>query len=160
MVISSRTACGLGRIGGDFWKVLKDSRGNVRYSLAGRYPESYWGQLNLNYCIPYILGKGRDGPLPTVRSEAFREGVQDLEARVFIEKAIVMRDRRTKIGEDLARRCRAMLDERIFMVNRAGGVRKDLRSGIATGPTLAADWEQKRQTLFRTAAEVAAKLGP
>ncbi len=155
----SRTACGLGRIGGDFWTVLKDSRGNARYSLAGRYPESYWGQLNLNYCIPHILAKGRDGPLPTVRSEAFREGVQDLEARVFIEKAIVMRDRRTKIGEDLARRCREMLDERIFMVNRAGGVRQDLQTGITTGPTIAPDWEQKRQTLFRTAAEVAAKLG-
>ncbi|MGQ9662301.1 MAG: glycoside hydrolase domain-containing protein [Kiritimatiellia bacterium] len=63
---------GLGRLGADFWNVLRDERGRPRGSLAGRYPESYWGQLNLNYGIPYLLGRGREGPVATIRSEAFR----------------------------------------------------------------------------------------
>ena len=74
---------GLGRIGADFWPVLKDSRGRVRGTLAGRYPETAWGQLNLNNCTPYILGKGKTGPLATVRSEAFREALQELETRIY-----------------------------------------------------------------------------
>jgi len=155
----TRTARGLGRIGGDFWKVVKDSRGRVRGTLAGYYPESYWGQLNLNYCIPHILGKGRDGAVPTVRSEAFREGIQEVEARTFIEKAIVLEDRRAKVGEDLAKRCRALLDDRIRMANRGGGARKDHRQGKLIGPTVPPDWQGKDEQLFQLAGEVAKKLG-
>jgi len=106
----TRTARGLGRIGGDFWKVVKDGRGRLRATLAGYYPESYWGQLNLNYCVSHILGKGKKGPLPTVRSEAFRENVQEVEARVFIERAIVNKDTGAKVGGELAGRCREALD--------------------------------------------------
>ena len=154
----SRTARGLGRIGADFWKVVKDRRGRLVATLAGIYPESYWGQLNLNYCIPHILGKGKTGPLATVRSEAFREGIQEAEARVFIEKAIVLKDRRAKVGEELAKRCRAMLDDRIRMVNRAGQPRKD-QTGIKPLKGLPANWRQSGEKLFRMAAEVAARLG-
>ena len=60
--------------------MVKDRRGRLIGTLAGRYPEAAWGQLNLNFCIPYVLGKGREGPVATVRSEAFREGIQELEA--------------------------------------------------------------------------------
>ncbi|KKM61133.1 hypothetical protein LCGC14_1534760, partial [marine sediment metagenome] len=155
---TTRTACGLGRIGADCWKVLKDRPRRPPTSLAGRYPESYWGQLNLNYCIPHILGKGRDGPVPTVRSEAFREGIQEVEARVFIEKAIVDKAANAKLGPELAKRCRDMLDDRIRMANRGGGARKDHRQGKMVGPTVPPDWPAKSELLFRTAAEVAAKL--
>jgi hypothetical protein len=155
----SRTACGLGRIGGDFWIVLKDSRGRRRYSLPGRYPESYWGQLNLNYCIPHILGRGERGPLPTVRSEAFREGIQEVEARVFIERALLDKARRARLGDDLAGRCRTFLDERIRMVNRAGKPRKDQVSRLPHGVgRLDPDWRKKGEMLFEFAAEVAKRL--
>ena len=50
------------------------SQGSRTSTLAGRYPESYWGQLNLNFCISYLLGRGPRGALPTVRSEALRLG--------------------------------------------------------------------------------------
>ncbi len=158
---TTRTARGLGRIGGDFWIVMKDHRGRLRSTLAGRYPESYWGQLNLNYCIPHILGKGKTGPLATVRSEAFREGIQEVEARVFIEKAIVIKANRARVGEALAKRCRAFLDERIRMVNVAGGPRKDqVSSGGKFGAgRLPPDWKQRNAALFELAAEVAKKMG-
>jgi len=157
----SRTARGLGRIGADFWIVRRDARGRLRATLAGRYPESYWGQLNLNYCIPHILGKGKTGPVATVRSEAFREGIQEAEARIFIEKAIVIKVNRAKVGEALARRCRAFLDERIRMVNVAGGPRKDQvsRGGKFGAGRLPPDWKQRNAALFALAAEVAKKLG-
>jgi len=156
---TTRTARGLGRIGGDFWIVLKDGRGRLRHSLAGRYPESYWGQLNLNYCIPHLLGKGQTGPVPTVRSEAFREGIQEAEARVFIEKAIVPEEKRSLVGEDLVKRCRAMLDERIRLVNQAGGSRQDQRGRGGQVPKGPPDWTGQAEKLYALAAEVAKKLG-
>ncbi|MCG3181433.1 MAG: hypothetical protein BIFFINMI_03827 [Phycisphaerae bacterium] len=79
---------GLGRLGADFWIVVKDKRGIPRRSLAGIYPESYWGQLNLNYCVPTVLGRGAHGAVPTVRSENFRENVQEVEARTCLERAM------------------------------------------------------------------------
>ena len=152
-----RAARGLGRIGGDFWKVVRDDRGRLWGTLAGLYPESYWGQLNLNYCIPHILGKGKSGPVPTVRSEAFREAQQEVEARVLVEKAIVLPDRRAKLGEELATRCRGVLDDRIRMVNRGGG---GIRQGRkAMKPAVPADWQAQSEALFRLASEVSAKLG-
>ncbi|MFO7899145.1 MAG: DUF6067 family protein, partial [Planctomycetota bacterium] len=146
----AKGARGLGRLGADFWIVLPDGRGRVRYSLAGRYPESYWGQLNLNYGIPYLLGRGRDGAVPTVRSEAFRENVQEVEARVFIEKALTDKEKRAQIGEDLATRCRAALDKRIRMGLHAQG------EGRAW--FISSGWNERTEQLFRLAAEVAKAL--
>ncbi len=146
----TRTARGLGRIGGDFWKVVKDGRGRLRATLAGYYPESYWGQLNLNYCVSHILGKGKKGPLPTVRSEAFRENVQEVEARVFIERAIVNKDTGAKVGGELAGRCREALDKRIRMCLHSGG--EGLPWFVSSG------WSRRTEELFGLAAEVAKKL--
>jgi Glycoside hydrolase 123, catalytic domain/Glycoside hydrolase 123 N-terminal domain len=154
---TSRYACGLGRIGGDFWKVVKDGRGRATATLAGYYPESYWGQLNLNYCIPAIMGKGKTGPLRTMRSEAFREGTQDVEVRVFVEKAIEIPEHRARVGDAFARKAREVLDGRIRMCNRWGGPRKDQRVGKVVDVAL--DWQQRNQKLYALAAEAAKKLG-
>jgi hypothetical protein len=155
----SRTACGLGRIGGDFWKVINDSKGNPRATLAGQYPESYWGQLNLNYCLPHIMGKGARGPVPTVRSEAFREGTQDVEVRVYLEKAIVLDENREKVGEELAKRVRDFLDDRIRLVNRSGGARKDMtKTKEFTAAKVAENWQKSSEGLLRLAVEVSKKL--
>jgi len=148
-----RYACGLGRIGGDFWPVVKDGRGRSVGSLAGYYPESYWGQLNLNYCISSIMGKGRKGPVRTMRTEAFREGTQDVEVRVFLEKAIEIPENRAKVGEEFAKKARAFLDTRIRMCNRWGVRRKK----PATASTL--PWQASNEKLFALAAEAAKKLG-
>ncbi len=154
---TSRYACGLGRIGGDFWRVVKDGRGRIVGTLAGYYPESYWGQLNLNYCIASILGKGKKGAVPTVRSEAFREGNQDVEVRVFVEKAVEIPEHRAKVGDEIAGRARKLLDDRIRMCNYYGGTRKDHKSGKIAKVKL--DWQTKNEELYKLAAEIGAKLG-
>jgi hypothetical protein len=153
----SRFACGLGRIGCDFWKVVKDERGRVRATLAGYYPESYWGQLNLNYCISSILGKGKNGALPTIRSEAFREGSQDVEVRTFVEKAIELKPFREKLGEEMATKLRELLDERIRMANRGGGARDDQKTGKLDDVKI--DLLGSNTKLYGAAEEVAKKLG-
>jgi len=140
---------GLGRIGADFWPVLRDDRGRVRGSLAGRYPEAAWGQLNLNFCIPYILGRGKNGPLATVRSEAFRESLQEVEARVYVEKALLDDGAKTLLGEDLIGRCRKALDERIRMCLHSDGEGQSWY--------ISSDWNRRNELLFGLAAEVAKK---
>ncbi len=142
---------GLGRIGADFWVVLKDVRGRATQTLAGRYPESAWGQLNLNFCIPHILGKGKTGPLATVRSEAFREGLQEFEARVFVEKALLDDVAPGLLGDALIGRCRRALDERIRMCLHSDGEGQPWY--------ISSDWNQRTELLFGLAAEVARKLG-
>ena len=80
---------------------------------------------------------------------------------MFIEKAIVNKAPRGRIGEELARRCRSFLDERIRMVNRAGSPRKDQVSGLKSGLSrLPPDWKEKNAKLFELAMEVAKKLHP
>ncbi len=141
---------GIGRIGADFWPAVKDKRGR-RSTIAGRYPESAWGQLNLNYCVPSVLGIGKKGPVPTVRSEAFRESVQECEARIFIEKAMDDAGKKAKLGEDLVKRCGVTLDERRRMCLYSVG--KGWMWYVSSG------WAERDEKLFNLAAEVSKKLG-
>ena len=109
---------GFGRMGADFWNVLKARRrtyGKGRDIIA-RYPESDWGQLYLGNSTSYVLAPGPRGALATVRFEMIREGAQDLEARVFLEKALLDPARRARLGEKLAERCQRLLDDRVRAV--------------------------------------------
>jgi hypothetical protein len=144
-------ARGLGRLGGDFWRVVKDRRGRVIGTLAGRYPEAAWGQLDLNFCVSYLLGQGPKGALATVRSEAMRHGLAEVEARVYVEKAWLDRQAKAVLGEELMTRIRAALDERIRMgiSSRGEGESWFISSG----------WDARTEVLFGLAAQVSRKLG-
>ncbi|MCX7591166.1 MAG: DUF6067 family protein [Kiritimatiellae bacterium] len=141
---------GLGRLGADFWPVLRDGRGRIIGTLAGRYPEAAWGQLNLNNGVPHVLGMGRNGPVPTIRSEAFREAIQELEARVYLEKALLDDEAPQRLGEPLIRNCRETLDERIHVCLQAAG------EGEAW--FISSDWRERAERLFSLAAEVARRF--
>lgn len=106
---------GFGRMGADFWNVLKSPRrtyGRGRDIIA-RYPVSDWGQLYLGNSTSYVLAPGPQGALATARFEMIREGAQDLEPRVFLEKALLDPARRARLGEELAGRCQHLLDDRV-----------------------------------------------
>jgi hypothetical protein len=138
--------CGVGRVGADFWPVMKDDRGRVRGSIAGRYPESAWGQLSLQNTTQAILGRGTNGPIATIRSEAYREGLQEVEARIFVEKALLDSDAKAILGDELLQRARSVLDERIRICNRA-----------TESFYISSGWMKRSETLFQLAGEVARK---
>lgn len=142
---------GVGRMGADFWPIRTGSGGRTA-SLAGAYAP--WGGLDLNeFGVTYVVGPGRDGPVTTVRFEALRECLQDNEARVFLERVLTDPAGRARIGEELAGRAQAILDERVrayiaFDIGYTG--RCD------TTWYLGSDWQERSARLYAVAAEVAA----
>jgi len=110
---------GVGRIGADYWKVIKDRRGRRRghahvLSAAGAWSGSW---INLNLCSS-ILAPGPRGPAATNRLLAFTEGVQECEARIVIEQALTDAATKARLGPDLANRCQAALDQRLHTMWR------------------------------------------
>jgi len=96
-----------------------------------------------------LVAPGPNGPLPTERFENLREGMQEMEARAFVEKAVIDPALRAKLGEDLAKKCQQVLDERHWR----------LRGAFYGGTAFEwADADMYREELYNLAAEVAAKL--
>jgi len=140
---------GIGRVGADFWDVLAVGQGDRgSRTVAGRYPETGWGQLTLNFSEPAVLTAGKAGPISNVRFELMRESFQEAEARVFIEKALTDPAARARLGDQHAARIEAMLDERVRDILRA-----DWEWFAASG------WRERTKSLYTAAATVAAALG-
>ena len=154
---------GFGRMGADFWGVL-DRRaarfgydatrvaGAVRFNLSSRYPEAEWRNLGLSYTVPALLAPGEDGPLSSMRLEAIREGIQENEARFFLEQLLADPDSTARLGEDLTARCRELLAERV----RACSPDLDMRR---TRVIYNSGFQDRRRRLFDLAAEAAARIG-
>jgi hypothetical protein len=141
---------GIGRVGADFWPVVKPGRGSAR-PLAGRYPETEWGQLGLRHSLLALLAPGRDGPIATVSLEMLRENLQEIEARIAIEKALLDPARRDGLGADLAERVQAVLDRRVRAANLAYA-RRDRRAALSL------DADRLSAELYEAVAEVARAL--
>ena len=94
---------GFGWFGADFWPVLEGRHSSAR--VYERYPQANWRNLNI---MTALLGPGPHGPVSTHRFEMMIEGVQECEARIFVEKALLEK----KISGPLAKHCTRVLDER------------------------------------------------
>jgi hypothetical protein len=95
-------AHGIGRIRGDLWSIVE------------RFQMNNYGQLSLDFGTGYeFLQPGAAGSVPTITYEVFREGIQETEARTFIEKALVDGAARRRLGGTLAARCQDTLDTRL-----------------------------------------------
>jgi hypothetical protein len=152
---------GVGGWGLDFWPALRDRRGRVTGRLAARYPKSSWRNLNI---LTALTAPGPDGALPTARFQMLREGLQECQARIFIQKALSDPAGRARLGNELATRCEKLLDERIDVMTEKIG------KGWGYGGThwttkrleyddyIASDWQKRSGQLFAAAAEVAEKL--
>jgi hypothetical protein len=102
-------AAGIGRIGADYFLLLKAGRhGGSRTSICGRFPESAGNQLNLQSALQSLFEPGPEGAIRTARSEAFLMGIQDCQARILVEEALAA----GKPGGALGERCRKVLDAR------------------------------------------------
>jgi len=100
---------GNGRLGGDYWKAIKNKNGKRVARAHERYPESTWLLLTLPESL---LAPGPEGPAASDELEAYRQGVQECEARIVIERALGDKDLKTRLGPDLVRRCEEYLQER------------------------------------------------
>jgi hypothetical protein len=148
---------GLSRFGIDFWNVLdKPTSQFGGWTIIGRYPETEWGHLSFARGTPILLRAGKNGAIPSVRSEALRENLQEIEARVFMEKVLLDESRKAKLGEALARRCQDCLDKRIRV---ALNLQVSPTFVFGQGwPFYVTGLEDRTEALFRVAAEAAAKL--
>jgi hypothetical protein len=157
---------GFARQGADFWPVFKGRRG----ALTGTLGERYTSRRNLDVRAT-MLAPGKAGAISTHRFEMIREGLQEAEARIFIEKAILDK----KITGDLAKRCQDILDERMRAMLRGGATLTLVRSRWRGHPQhgniwwsgtsepgyqwfIASGWQDRSKRLFDAAAEVAAQL--
>jgi hypothetical protein len=121
--------------------VSSEATGGSGGTIFGSYPQSGVGQTGLGNNTTDLFAPGPDGPITTVRFENAREGNQETEARVFIEKAILA----GTLPKELAAECQALLDERT----------NAMRLWARPGAIGAAYWQQKNQRLFELAAAVA-----
>ncbi|HUU43962.1 MAG TPA: glycoside hydrolase domain-containing protein, partial [Planctomycetota bacterium] len=150
---SSGKMRGFGRVGADFWPVLKDKRGRMVGRISqGRFPKSLWRNLDIRQTL---LEPGPEGAISTVRFEMMCEGVQENEARLFVERALLSK----KISGDLADRCREVLDERAEALKRyRTGAARNKSTTDEAYLEYVASWQERSERLYRLAAEVAKAL--
>ena len=111
-----------------------------------------------------LLAPGKEGAIRTARFELLREGVQECEARIFIEKALADQKLRGKLGAELADEAQRVLDDRTGALRKsiAGavhGVQFGLPSQEGYNAYLAADWQELSERLYAAAWQVSIKLG-
>lgn len=141
---------GLGHIGADFWYVQPP--GEKPGAGFRRITRGNWVQLSLgDRGVGAILAPGRNGPVATARFEAFREGLQETEARIFIEKALTNPELKNALGEELAARAQKELDDRCLAIEYS---RHSEEGRIWYAQTAL----ERTRRLYALAAEVAARL--
>jgi len=144
------SAAGFTRLGVDYWPVVGDPG---RRPLLNVY--SSWSNMYRSTGMAFTA-PGPDGPLGTARFEMLREGMQELEARIAIERALLA----GAVGGALADECRALLKRRIevrwkngrFMGGHGGLYRSQEDRHWGVEP----DWQDSAILLFHLAGRVAA----
>lgn len=92
---------------------------------------------------------GRDGAEPSIRFEMLLEGLQETEARIFLEKALD----RNLLSAEVANRVRSVLAERLHETNI-------FQPNITVNELEAYHyrWQERSRDIYRAAAEVSALL--
>ena len=160
---------GIGRLGADTWYVAKDRTGKRVGRVWDRYQAANWGYLN---CNSSTLAPGPDGPVATQRYEALREGIQECEALVLLDRAVTDAAFRAKLGDELAAKCRDAVTGHIdcmwrSLISMQCGPKYNLdptgwrEAATPTGHTwfVGSDWQERTERLFALAGEVQKKLG-
>lgn len=142
---------GNGHIGGDYFLLGKDDSGPR--CIFSRYPTADVTNLGLRGTTPDLIAPGPNGPVASVRLENAREGIQEAEARIFIERALLDKD--NPLPADLARRCQAILDARTTALRmwNLNSLLWHWRRG--TTEVGALGWRESTRHLFDAAAEIA-----
>jgi len=147
---------GIGRVGLDYWPVIRDARGQRAIQASERFPRASWRNLNIT---DSLLAPGPDGPIATARFEMLREGAQECEARIFIQGALDG----GRLPEALAEKVRQAPARRDEFLRRAAIVPGSGRPWLAdANPSeeaylfYAKGWQEQSERLYR-AAELAGR---
>jgi hypothetical protein len=145
---------GLGRIGLDYWPVIRNSRGERITQASERYPKASWRNLNIS---DSLLAPGPEGPLATARFEMLREGTQECEARIFIQTALDS----GRLPEALAAQLRQVLSQRDEFLKKAAIVPGTGRPWFAdAAPSeeaylgYALGWREESERLYKAAESI------
>ncbi len=120
---------GMGWFGADAWDPGLHSR--TPGIFGRRYPDTTWHNMTL---ATAFLAPGPDGPVATSYYEVMREGVQDCEARIALERALTDGSSRQRLPPALVARCEDTLRERTLHVN--------LATSVGDNPYGTEDWDQ------------------
>lgn len=137
---------GPGRMCMDYWPVEGSVKSPGGRSLFNRWPESTSGQRGP--FILYLSVPGKEGAIPSIKFMGMREGLQECEARIFIEKALVEK----KVSGELAARCQDLLDRRTHFCRIVHSNPLPLAAAVGEG------WQKRSSDLYRLAVEVAGIL--
>ncbi len=137
--------CGFAFVAFDYWPV---SRGEP---LLSRYGRGFRTLMRNN--TQWLAAPGPDGPIATVRYEMLREGLQECEARIALEKALAA----GKVPGDLAEKARTLLAERIQVRTKGGKVQGGHTGNVLAAEVrrwgVAANWQDSTASLFDVAGE-------
>jgi hypothetical protein len=136
---------GIGQIGADFWPVLKGARGEKTLLTDSYYT------VSLKSTVHFLLDPGKDGPVPSIRFQLLRESLQEAEARVFVQNALLDEALRAKLGKDLADRCTRICDDRTQWLRHMS---EFWAFGLAQRIVIPGDLERRSAELYDLAAEV------
>jgi hypothetical protein len=122
-------------------------------TMACRYPQTSW--LYMGWLgVGTYLDPGPEGPRSSVSFDTMRHGIQECQAKIMLEEALLDEEKRAKLGDDLTARCWRILDERreVCMAAYAYTEPAFLAWLIADG------WHDRATALYAAAGEVAGTL--
>ncbi len=146
-------AGGFSRIGLDYWDV-DDGR-----ALLLKWDAGGWGNM-YRQSPRAITEPGPDGAVGTVRLEMLREGIQECEARIAIERALLAH----AVPAPLAEQCTALLKERIAARYKDGKFTASHGARISSPQArvwgMAPNWQDLTERLFDLAGRVETAQAP
>ena len=129
---------GIGRMGADYFGAAWcDGFGGGQWNMVGRS------------CVQ-TLWPGKDGAEASARHEAMLEGIQEAEARIFLEQAL----ERKLLPEDLATEVQKVVDRHCHETLYIPG-----GSASVYLMDYAGDWQARSRRLYQAAAKVAERIG-
>ena len=160
---------GFARQGADFWSINSGSTVDSFTGMSsgviasdGRFPRSSWRNLNIRTSL---LAAGPEGALASTRYEMMREGVQECEARIAVEKALDDGKQKIRLEKIISERNAAIYngfyDNRVdFRGNKGGWAAYYWAGGPIRSGTyfyIGSGWQERSADLYEAAAEVTAK---
>lgn len=148
---------GIGCQGADYWAVIPMEKDDNKTSVI-RFTDQA-NVLDQSSATHAFLGAGKNGPVATCHFRLFQESLQDLEARIYVQDALL--DHKDKLGPDLYKRCKEVCDDRTRQLRYYSGNTLDLveyervlESGIFNE-----EWyRQNTEQLYALTGEVAKAL--